>query len=84
MTVENPTMNKDKIVGEVSNPNDFDIGSVSVVVFFRDENGKLIAGETTFTDKILANSKIPFEISLWETDGGYVTEMFEVFAYPWY
>lgn len=84
LTVENPTMNKDKIVGEVSNPNDFDIGSVSVVVFFRDENGKLIAGETTFTDKILANSKIPFEISLWETDGGYVTEMFEVFAYPWY
>lgn len=83
LTVEKPTIRKDKIVGEVFNPNDFDIGSVSVVVFFRDENGKLLAGETTYTDKIPANSKIPFEISLWGTDGGYITDIFEVFAHPW-
>jgi len=46
-SVENPARRKDKIVCEISNPNDFDIDSAAVIVFFRDESGKLLAGETT-------------------------------------
>lgn len=83
LTVENPAKRGDKIVGEVSNPNDFDINSVAVVVLFRDGSGKLLAGETTYTDKVTAGGKIPFELSLWGTNGGYITDNFEVYAYPW-
>lgn len=83
LTVENPTKRKDKIVGEVSNPNDFDISSVAVVVLFRDDSGKLLAGETTYTDKVSAGGKIPFELSLWGADDMYITDNFEVYAYPW-
>ena len=83
LTVENPIKRTDKIAGEVSNPNDFDIDSVAVVVFFRDESGKLLAGETTYTDKVSAGGKIPFEIPLWG-DEGYITDNFEVYTYPWY
>lgn len=84
LSVENPTKREDKIVGEVSNSNDFDISSVAVVVLFRDDNGKLLAGETTYTDKVTAGGKIPFELSLWGADDAYITDNFEVYAYPWY
>ena len=84
LCVENPVRRKDKIVGEVSNPNDFDIDSVAVVVLFRDDNGKLLAGDTTYTDKVTAGGKIPFELSLLGADDGYITDNFEVYAYPWY
>jgi hypothetical protein len=70
-------------VGEVVNPNDFDIESVAVVVLFRDENGELLAGETTYTSKAAADSKTPFELFLWG-DEDYITDNFEVYAYPWY
>lgn len=83
LIIENPTKRKDKIVGEVSNPNDFDISSVAIVVFFRDESGKLLAGETTYTDKVSAGGKIPFQLSLFGSDDGYITDNFEVYAYPW-
>lgn len=81
LTVESPVKRDDKIVGEVVNPNDFDIGSVAVIVLFRDDSGKLLAGETTYTDKVTAGGKIPFELSLWGS-GDYITDNFEVFAYP--
>ncbi len=84
LSVENSAKRKDKIVGEVVNSNDFDINSVAVVVLFRDDSGKLLAGETTYTDKVSAGGKIPFEISLWGADDGYITDNFEVHAYPWY
>lgn len=84
LSVENPIKREDKIVGEVSNPNNFDISSVAVVVLFRDDSGKLLAGETTYTDKVSAGGKIPFELSLWGADDGYITDNFDVYAYPWY
>jgi len=83
LTVENPVKRNDKIVGEISNPNDFDVESAAVVVFFRDGSGKLLAGDTTYTDKVPAGGKIAFEISLWEEEG-YITDNFEVYSYPWY
>lgn len=83
LIVEKPTKREDKIVGEIFNPNGFDISSTAVVVLFRDDSGKLLAGETTYTDKVSAESKIPFELSLWGADDGYITDNFEVYAYPW-
>jgi hypothetical protein len=83
LTIENPIKREEKIVGEIFNPNDFDVSSVVVVVLFRDDSGKLLAGETTYADKISAGGTIPFELSLWSTDDGYVTDNFEVYAYPW-
>jgi hypothetical protein len=83
LSVEKPTKREDKIVGEIFNPNNFDINSVAVVVLFRDDTGNLIAGETTYTDKINAGGKIPFELSLWGAEE-YITDNFEVYAYPWY
>lgn len=84
LTIENPTKRGDKIVGEIINPNDFDINSIAVVVLFRDSDGKLLAGETTYTDKISAGGKIPFQLSLMGSNDGYITDNFEVYAYPWY
>lgn len=84
LIVENPIMREDKIVGEVYNPNDFDTRCVAVVVFFRDDNGKLLAGETTYTNKVSAGGKIPFELWLWGANDEYITDSFEVYAYPWY
>lgn len=85
LLVENPVKRNDKIVGEISNPNDYDIDGVAVTVLFRDESGKLLAGETTYTDKITANGKIPFELLYFGGEHqAYITDHFEVHAYPWY
>lgn len=85
LLVENPVRRNDKIVGEISNPNDYDINGAGVVVLFRDESGKLLAGETSYTDKITANGKIPFELLfLGGENQTYITDNFEVHAYPWY
>lgn len=85
LLVENPVRRNDKIVGEISNPNDYDIDGAGVTVLFRDESGKLLAGETSYTDKITANGKIPFELLfLGGENQTYITDNFEVHAYPWY
>jgi hypothetical protein len=84
LAVENPTKRSDKIVGEVSNHNDFDINSAAVVVLFRDDSGKLLAGDTTYTGNISAGSKAAFELSLFGVDETYITDHFEVYAYPAY
>lgn len=85
LLVENPVKRNDKIVGEISNPNDYDIDGVAVTVLFRDESGKLLAGETTYTDKITANGKIPFELLYFGGEHqAYITDHFEVHASPWY
>jgi hypothetical protein len=81
LTVENTAKTGDKITGEVSNSNDYEIASAGVTVLYRDDSGKLLAGDTTYTDKIAAGGKIPFELSIW--DDSYVTDNFEVYAYPW-
>ncbi len=82
LIVENPVKREDQIVGEISNPNDFDIESVSVVVFFRDDNGKLVGGESGNVDDVKANGKTPFEVWLYMNETSYITENMEVFAYP--
>ncbi|NLT39988.1 MAG: hypothetical protein GXX89_05920 [Clostridiales bacterium] len=83
LTVINPVRRSDKIVGEIANPNSFNIDSAAVVVLFRDDGGKLLAGETAYTDKVAASGSIPFEVWL-PGEESCVTDNFEVHAYPWY
>lgn len=68
------------ILGEVSNPNDYDIDQAIVTVIFRDENGKILAGDSTFVEKISSGSSVPFELKS-HTD--FVTDNFEVYANNW-
>lgn len=85
LLVENTAKRSDKIVGEISNPNDYEINGAAVTVLFRDDTGKLLAGETAYVKNITANGKIPFEVSLFgREDETYVTENFEAHASPWY
>ena len=82
LDIENLAKRGDKIVGEVVNPNNYDIDTVAVVIVFFDDDEKLLAGDTTFVNKLSANGKIPFELSL-RTSDDYITENAIVFAYPW-
>lgn len=69
-----------KIVGEIKNNNDYNIESAAVTVVFRDENGVLLGGDTTFVDFIPAGSSTPFELSVYND---FVTDIFEAYASPW-
>lgn len=57
----------DRLIGEVYNPNDYDVPYASVTVLYRDGEGKLVAGDSGYCDFIAAGGTAPFEIYL--TDG---------------
>lgn len=80
MTVINPTMNGDDIVGEIENPNDFAIESAIVVVVFKNEDGSWAGGEYDFVEAIPASGTAPFEV--WSYDAPPLVE-YEVFVNPW-
>lgn len=67
----------DKLVGEVSNPNDYDYDRISVTVIFRDENNNICGGNTTFVNDLNANSTVPFDIYI---NRKFITDNFEVYA----
>ncbi len=70
----------DSILGEVSNPNSYDIDSAVVTAIFRDANGKIIGGDLTFIDKLPAGGKTPFEIRPYSA---WVTDNYTVYANIW-
>ncbi len=76
----NTTMRDDSVVGEIQNDNDYDLDSAIVTIIFRDENGKLIGGDSTFVDSLKANSATPFDMSLYND---FVTTNYEVYANIW-
>lgn len=84
MTVVNTAMRgsgmESRIVGEVRNDNDYTYDNAIVTVFFRDAEGKLIAGESTFIDNVSAHSTTPFEINI---NQSFATENYEVYANIW-
>ncbi len=51
-----------KIVGEIINENDYSIKSANVTVVYRDEEGKIIGGQTEMVSSIAANGTTPFEM----------------------
>lgn len=80
LNVVNATFRTDSIVGEIQNNNKYDIDSGVVTVIFRDSNGKLIGGTSTYVDSIKANSTTPFDITIYES---FATDNFEVYANIW-
>ena len=72
---------RDRVTGEIINSNDFDIPNTVITVLFRDDSGKLIAGDTTYTGGIPKEGKIPFEIGLWGSNE-FATSNLEVYAFP--
>lgn len=80
LDVINTTFRTDRIVGEIQNNNDYDLDSAVVTVIFRDDNGKLVGGTSTFVDSLKANSTTPFDISIHQE---FVTDNFEVYANIW-
>ena len=81
MVGQNLSVWDDSVTGEIYNPNDYDVESAVVVVVFRNDEGEIIFGETTYVDQIYAQDIVPFDISIY-TDID-LPEECEVYAYMW-
>ena len=68
-------------IGEIKNPNAYDISGASVNILFRDDNGSLLGGELTFIDTIKAGRTAPFTIS--PMSRAY-TDHYEVYSNVWF
>lgn len=79
LQVVNHALRDKKIVGEVQSENDVEFFSVAVSVLFRDNDGALLGGTTTFVDKV-NKGLTPFELSIYEK---FATENYEIWAQPW-
>lgn len=66
LTTSGVKIRSDKIVGDVVNPNDYEIESSSVIIAFRDKKGKLVDFDYTYAEKIPANGKSAFDIYVWD------------------
>jgi hypothetical protein len=78
--ITNTAFRTENFVGEILNNNDYDVEDAVVAVVFRDGDGKLIGGETTFVEEVKANAATPFEISMYES---FATENYEIYANIW-
>ncbi len=68
------------IVGELHNPNDYGFSTVAITVLFRDTDGKLLAGDTSFVNNLKGGKTMPFEFSV---SKDLITNAFEIFVQPW-
>lgn len=78
--IKSSKLKDDRIIGELYNPNDYNQSMIAVTVIFRDKNGELLSGDTTFISNAKAGETVPFEIRV---NKNLITESFEVFAQPW-
>ena len=69
-----------KFTGEINNENDYAIPSAIVTVLYRDADGKLAGGDSTFIDGVTAKAKTPFELSAFDSAKGMT---YEVYANNW-
>ncbi len=65
LEVVNTSAKNEKFVGEINNPNDYDLDSVVVIAVCKDASGNVTRVEMTFVDGISANGSAPFSISYW-------------------
>lgn len=77
VSIINPIVRNGRAMGEVENPNPYDFSNARVTVFFYDEDGKIIAGNSTYLD-IDASTSTPFSI----ITGNYATENYKIFVTP--
>ena len=67
-------------LGEVLNKNDFDIEGAGIVILFRNENGSLVGGDSTFTSTVKAGKSAPFEL---DVTSDIETGTYELYALDW-
>lgn len=67
--------------GEIVNENDYDFSSVAISVLFRDSEGKLIGGDTTYVDNVSANGNTPFTLDVITYRFEYSS--YDIFVNPW-
>ncbi len=67
LEVVNGAAKSDKIVGEVYNPNNYDLDQVRVMAVCRNADGELIAIESTFIKDVKAGGNTPFSMSMYST-----------------
>ena len=68
------------VIGEIYNPNPYDLSMVAVTVIFRDGQGNLLAGDTGFVNGLKAEKTTAFEINV---SKDLITDYFEVYGQPW-
>lgn len=69
-----------KFLGEVYNPNDYDLSQAGVFVVLKDETGAIVGGEMTFVDNVRAENKAAFEINCFD-DISFAD--YEIYANSW-
>lgn len=77
LEVQNCALRDDRLLGEVVNPNDYDISDAAVTVIYKDADGKIIAGDTTYVSYIPASGNSSFEMP---ANQDFVTDSFDVYA----
>jgi serine/threonine protein kinase len=77
------TIGSQTVSGEVRNPYSLDVSQLAITSLYRDVNGKLVGGATSFVDGIPAGKDTPFTV---KDLGGSAPKSFktaEVIAIPW-
>jgi len=69
-----------EVSGDITNPYERDIESISVVVLLRDAEGKLVGGDTGYVNGLSAKGNRPFEVKYIRVKGKPVSH--EVSVYP--
>lgn len=67
------------ITGQLTNENDYDLGSVAVSVLYKDKDGNLKGGETEYVNNIKAGATVPFETLGYDFD----YDDYIVYTQPW-
>lgn len=80
LTVVNTAIRGDRVLGEIENSNSYDIDDTIVTIVFRDEDGHITYGTSTFPDGVPASGSTPFDMSI---DENFVTDYYEVYANIW-
>lgn len=80
LEVVNAGIKSEKLLGEIKNPNDYDIDSAGVVALCKNAAGEIIAIETTYVDQVKAGSTTPFSTSVYIDED---VESIECFANQW-
>lgn len=69
-----------QVTGDVTNPYDKELESISVVVLLRDTEGKLLGGDTAYVQGLAANGSRPFEVKFIRVKGKPASQ--EISVYP--
>ena len=80
LSVESTAMHSERLVGEVVNKNNFDLDMIVVAVVFRNEDGDIIGGESTFVDKLPSSGSVPFDMPI---HSEFANCNYEVYANSW-